>query len=187
MLVELPPPDLVISMYPDICAPRAARYCVGTIERPPRELRDSIVLLTSEVVSRAVRLHRPASRELIELRVWTGDGHTRVELRGAYDLICDASEPEGPQDDLTLMSLLADRWSIDRDECRACIWFEIDCHREHEITATRALGQQLGVGQRSGSLHLTGHLRRGACVSKRDGRGRPKRGTRTRQRPRPRR
>jgi len=129
MAHQLPPPDLAISIYPDRRAPRAARYCVGTIERPPAELRESVVLLTSELVSRAVRRHRSASHELFELRVWIRGNVARVELRGACELLCAAPQPDDPEDDLRLMDALADRWSIDLDERGACIWFEIDRHQ----------------------------------------------------------
>jgi hypothetical protein len=129
MALHLPSPDLTISIYPDRCAPRAARYCVGTIERPPAGLRESVVLLTSELVSRAVRRHQSTSPELFELRIWMRRDIARVELRGARELLCAAPQPGDPEDDLRLVDALADRWSIESDERGACIWFEIDCHR----------------------------------------------------------
>jgi hypothetical protein len=133
---HFPPPDLAISMYPDRCAPRAARYCVATIEPPPPDLRESVVLLTSELVSRAVRLRPSSSHELVELRVWVRDDLERVELRGARELVCEqvpSSERNDLLSDLQLVEALADRWSIDADERNACIWFEID--RLHESDA----------------------------------------------------
>ena len=129
MMPELSPPDLAISIYPDRCAPRAARYCVGTIEHPPAELRESLVLLTSELVSRAVRRHQRTAPELFELRIWIRPNLARVELHGACELLCAAPGPEDPEDDLRLVDALADRWSIDSDEHGARIWFEIDRHR----------------------------------------------------------
>jgi hypothetical protein len=131
MAFELASPDLEIAMFPDLCAPRAARYCVGTIERPAPELREAVVLLTSELVSRAVRLHSDSSNELFELRVWMRDDAARVELRGAHELVCarsprDAHGDEPHEEDLRLFDALADRWSIDVDERGASIWFEID-------------------------------------------------------------
>ena len=126
MARELRQPDLVVSMYPDRHAPRAARYCVGSVEQPWPELRDSVVLLTSELVSRAVRLNKGSPRDFVELRVWTRAELTRVELRAARDLVCAAADCDDPQDDLLLVELLSDRWSVDADERRACIWFELD-------------------------------------------------------------
>lgn len=131
MASELPPPDLAIWICPDSHAPRAARYCVSTIEPPPAELRDLVVLLTSELVSRTVRLRPLDSRDLIELRVWVRGDRTRVELRGPHELICaplGVSNRGGDLllDDLQLVEALSDRWSIDADEHAARIWFEID-------------------------------------------------------------
>ncbi len=144
---ELPPPDLAISLCPDFRAPRAARYCVTTIEPPPRELRESVVLLTSELVSRAVRLRPRDSHDLVELRVWVREDVARVELHGARELVCAPFELSGtPEAGLLLMGLqlveaLSDRWSIDADECSACIWFEVDCHED---------ANALGVGWQAG-------------------------------------
>jgi hypothetical protein len=136
MTSELPPPDLAISICPDSRAPRAARYCVTTIEPPPPELRESVVLLTSELVSRAVRLRPRDSRDLVELRVWIREDVARVELRGARELVCAPVELSGTLEDgllledLRLVEALSDRWSIDADERSACIWFEVDRDRD---------------------------------------------------------
>jgi hypothetical protein len=136
MAPELPPPDLAISICPDFRAPRAARYCVSTIEPPPPELRESVVLLTSELVTRAVRLRPSDSRDLVELRVWIREDVARVELRGARELVCAPVEFSGTpeesllREDLQLVESLSDRWSIDADERSACIWFEVDRHED---------------------------------------------------------
>jgi hypothetical protein len=134
-------------MIPDRCAPRAARYCVGTIERPVPELRDSVVLLTSELVSRSVRLHRPKSHELIELRVWMQSGGARVEVRGTHELVCADPESGVHEDDLLLFDVLADRWSIDTDERGASMWFEIDL--EHHGRDDLGSGDGLAQAMRS--------------------------------------
>lgn len=129
-------------MFPDRCAPRAARYCVGTIERPAPELRDSVVLLTSELVSRSVRLHRPTSHELIELRVWMRSDGARVEVRGTHELVCADLESDVQEDDLLLFDALADRWSIDTDERGASMWFEIDLeHYRQDLGSGDGLAQ----------------------------------------------
>jgi hypothetical protein len=130
MQADLSTPDLTISMCPDRCAPRAARYCVGTIERPAAAIRESVVLLTSELVSRAVRLRQTGSHELFELRVWIGDAGARVELEAARELVCGPSQLSDPLDDLLLVDAFADRWAIDADVHSACIWFEIDSEPE---------------------------------------------------------
>jgi hypothetical protein len=121
-------PDAVISLHPDRYAPRAARYFVGTVDRPSPDLRDVIVLLTSELVTRAVTLCEGCGDELVELRIWMPADVVRVELRGASELLCRPPEPPHPQDDVLLIDDLADRWSIDVEADEACIWFEIDRH-----------------------------------------------------------
>ncbi len=140
MAPQLPPPDLAISLCPDLRAPRAARYCVTTIEPAPFELRESVVLLTSELVSRAVRLRPSDSHDLVELRVWVREDVARVELRGARELLCSPFELSGtPEEgllleDLQLVETLSDRWSIDADDDSACIWFEVDRHEDANAT-----------------------------------------------------
>jgi hypothetical protein len=159
MASELPPPDLAISLCPDFHAPRAARYCVTTIEPPPRELRESVVLLTSELVSRAVRLRPRDSRELVELRVWVREDVARVELWGARELVCAPFELSGtPEEgllleDLQLVEALSDRWSIDADEDSACIWFEVDRHEDtHAVGAGWQSGDTRASAARAWSM-----------------------------------
>ena len=135
-MTDLGHPDAVISLHPDPYAPRAARYCVSTVDRPSPDLRDVVVLLTSELVSRAVRLRPRDSHDLVELRVWVREDIARVELRGARELVCAPFELSGTPEDglllegLQLVEALSDRWSIDADEHSACIWFELDRHED---------------------------------------------------------
>ena len=89
-----------------------------------------VVLLTSELVTRAVMLCERAADEFVELRVWMPPNLVRVELRGARELLCAPAESEHPHDDLVLVDGLADRWAIDADDDDACIWFEIDRHAD---------------------------------------------------------
>jgi hypothetical protein len=159
MASQLPPPDLAISLCPDFRAPRAARYCVTTIEPPPRELRESVVLLTSELVSRAVRLRPRDSHDLVELRVWVRDDVARVELRGARELVCAPFELSGtPEEgllleDLRLVETLSDRWSIDADDRSACIWFELDRHEDvGGLGAVSECGDARGSAARAWSV-----------------------------------
>src|ERR1700726_3649698 len=63
-------PDLRISLSLDPFAPRAARYYVAQVDNPSPDLRDAVVLLTSELVSRAVEQCESAPDEEVELRAW---------------------------------------------------------------------------------------------------------------------
>ena len=69
MPVEARAPHLSISLPLDPRAPRAARYHVAQVDRPSPDLRDAVVLLTSELVTRAVERSRSSAQHL-ELRVW---------------------------------------------------------------------------------------------------------------------
>jgi hypothetical protein len=126
-------PDAVISLRPDSFAPRAARFFVGTVDRPSPDLRDVVVLLTSELVTRAVLLCPSDSDELVELRIWMPAEVVRVELQAACELIHAPPEPPLPQDGLLLLDDLADRWSVDVQGERGCIWFEIDRQRAPRV------------------------------------------------------
>jgi hypothetical protein len=130
MVSPLAEPELAISLRADVHAPRAARHYVASVDRPSPDLRDAVVLLTSELVARAAMLARSNPAELIELRVWMPSDVVRVELRGRRELLCESPYPSAQQYDVMLVDRLSDRWSIDVDEeGRACIWFEIDRHR----------------------------------------------------------
>jgi hypothetical protein len=102
-------PDLAISLRLDPYAPRAARYHVAQVDRPSPDLRDAVVLLTSELVTRAVQRSEQASDAEVELRVWM-------------------PETDALDYGVLLLDQIADRWSIDGAGDLACMWFEIDRH-----------------------------------------------------------
>jgi len=147
-MLDLTPPDAVISLHPDAYAPRAARYCVATVDRPSPDLRDVVVLLTSELVTRAVMLCGSAADEFVELRVWMPHNLVRVELRGSRELLCAPVESDLPHDDLLLVDGLADRWAIDADDHDACIWFEIDRHPDERRDDARQDGALASMRRR---------------------------------------
>jgi signal transduction histidine kinase len=108
--VELVTPDLALSLPLDPYAPRAARYHIAQVDRPSPDLRDAVVLLTSELVTRAVQLCD--SREAtLELRAWMPHDVVRVELHAPADLL-GASPTRAGERDYSL--LLLDQ--LDRDD-----------------------------------------------------------------------
>ena len=129
--LDLGAPDLEVSLELDPHAPRAARYHVAQVDRPSPDLRDAVILLTSELVTRAAQYSRPGSDEAVQLRVWMPADVVRVELRALRQLLLPPAEREGPHYGLVLLDQVADRWSIEPTEALACAWFEIDRHR-HE-------------------------------------------------------
>jgi hypothetical protein len=119
-------PDLEISLRLDLYAPRAARCYVARVDRPSPDLRDAVMLITNDLVTRALRQHQFISGEDIKLRVWMPADVVRVEIQGPRNLLPPPSAGE-PHDGL-LVEKLADRWSMDTHERHACAWFEIDRH-----------------------------------------------------------
>jgi len=120
-------PDLQTSLPLGPYAPRDARHQVAELDSPSPDLRDAIVLLTSELVTRAVwRCESLPGKDTAELRAWMPEDVVRVELRGPAGVDI-APRPDGESDfDLMLLSQLADRWSGELAPACGCVWFEID-------------------------------------------------------------
>jgi hypothetical protein len=136
MPVEARAPHLSISLPLDAHAPRAARYQVAQVDRPSPDLRDAVVLLTSELVTRAVERASSSSQEL-ELRVWMPSDVVRVEVRAERALLDppelhrahngEARDWDIPDLDGLVFAQVADRWSIvGGDDEDISMWFEID-------------------------------------------------------------
>src|SRR5437764_14218468 len=81
MSIDAVVPDLQVSLRLDPFAPRAARYYVAQVDRPSPDLRDAVVLLTSELVSRAVEHGGSRSRGTVELLAWMPADVVRGEGR----------------------------------------------------------------------------------------------------------
>jgi hypothetical protein len=127
MPIDLLHPDLAMSLALDPYAPRAARYHVAQVDRPSPDLRDAVMLLTSELVTRAVQ-HSSSDDARIDLRAWMPSDVVRVELRAPHENL-DLSPDGGARDyGVLLLEELADRWAVDDAGEDACMWFEIDRH-----------------------------------------------------------
>jgi hypothetical protein len=92
------------------------------------------MLITSELVTRALQQHEFRSGEDITLRVWMPADVVRVEIEGDRNLLAPPRVAGEPHDGL-LIEKLADRWSMDTHERHACAWFEIDRHEPHATPA----------------------------------------------------
>jgi|SRR5438034_5690952 len=132
MSVQTLAPDLQVSLHLDRYAPRAARYYVAQVDRPSPDLRDAVVLLTSELVSRAVEQCAPGSDAAVELLAWMPADVVRVELRAPHELLDTPEQTDWTNYDLLLLDQIADRWSIESGEASNRMWFEIDRHRAAE-------------------------------------------------------
>ena len=124
MAVDQLTPDLCVVLPLGPHAPRWARHHVAQVDKPSPDLRDATLLLTSELVSRAVEC---AEEGEVELRVWMPHDVVRVEMHGPCSVL------EHPWDEASVYSSLvldqiADRWELISGEDSACLWFEIDRH-----------------------------------------------------------
>jgi hypothetical protein len=120
--------DMDVSLPLDAYAPRTARYHVARVDRPSPDLRDAVVLLTSELVSRAAQQCR-SQGTVMQLRAWMPADVVRVELRAAVRLFDAPAEVHGPDYSQLLLDQIADRWSFEDDRDLSRMWFEIDRHR----------------------------------------------------------
>src|SRR5438132_13017603 len=109
--IELVSPDLALSLRLDPYAPRAARYHVAQVDRPSPDLRDAVVLLTSELVTRAVQ-QCSSTEANMELRAWMPAEVVRVELLAPRELLQVPEQPDGRDYSLLLLDQLADRWAV---------------------------------------------------------------------------
>ena len=118
--------DAVLDLNRD--APRSARNYVRDLLRvdASQELCDTVMLLTSEIVTPIVERGTATFLECGELLVWLRADVVRVEFRAPTGLLSSAPEHDGPRYDTDVLDELADRWSIDAGGTNACIWFEID-------------------------------------------------------------
>jgi hypothetical protein len=122
--------DLTVSLPLDVHAPRAARLHVRGVDRPSPDLRDVVVLLTSELVTRAFD-GCPSGDQTVELTVWMPTDVVRVEIRAPHAILGRPRPVEEIDYELLLVRQLADRWSEERCDDHARVWFEIDRRAAH--------------------------------------------------------
>jgi hypothetical protein len=125
--VEQIPADLTVSLPLDADAPRAARHHVSLVDHPGPDLRDVVVLLTSELISQAVNRCRFAGVEF-ELCAWMPPDLVRVEIRLPKTFV-DLGWEDYEQDLSTIViRAAADRLWVGSEGHLARMWFEIDRH-----------------------------------------------------------
>jgi hypothetical protein len=126
-MLDMPAPNLAVTLPLDRHAPRAARHHVALVDSPSPDLRDAVVLLTSELVSRVVERSWPGHGDQLELRVWMPPEVVRVEVRAPRPLLGGRIPGDEPSFDGLLFGHLADRWSVaSADGRHQATWFEID-------------------------------------------------------------
>ena len=116
-----------VTLPPDPTAVRRARALVRTVCRDaglPDHVLDSVVLLTSEVVTNAFTHGRSEARMCVladgrRVRVEVADDNSRHPRRTQPDP--DALDGRG----LALMDSLAWRWGVRDDRYGKTVWFEV--------------------------------------------------------------
>jgi anti-sigma regulatory factor (Ser/Thr protein kinase) len=115
---------------PRTTAPRLARTTVSTAIGSVRpEVAEEVELLTSEVVTNAIRHARVDPLGEVILRVDASDDHVRVEVLNpgpSFDPpVPSIPGVSGTGLGLFLVDALADAWGVDREGPRTKVWFEI--------------------------------------------------------------
>lgn len=96
-------------------------------DHPSPDLRDAIVLLTSELVTRAVtQTDSPSGALSAELRAWMLGDVIRVELSAPPGVDITPRADGSCDFELMLLEQIADRWSGEDAPACAGVWFEID-------------------------------------------------------------
>lgn len=135
-------PLLTASLVADSTAPAEARRAVQELDVPETHRADA-VLLTSEVVSNAVKHPSAQPDGRIELRVMRRGTVLRIEIanrrepwgigasaeRPGWDL--RRAEPIAPSGwGLQLVDRLAARWGTVHETRRTVVWFEVELETE---------------------------------------------------------
>ncbi len=130
MPIDRFPPDFEVTLDLNLDAPRSARNYVRDLlySDGSHELREAVMLLTSELVTPIVRWGASSFLESGELRVWMRADLVRVELRVANELLPSALDGARDRHDAIVLDQFADRWSVEAGEPLARAWFEIDHH-----------------------------------------------------------
>jgi hypothetical protein len=126
-------PDFEVLLDLNRDAPRSARNYMRDLLQPAdsHELRETVMLLTSEIVTSIVERGRTPLSDCGELLAWLHEDLVRVEFRAPSRVLRAAPEYEGPRYDTDVLDGLADRWSIDASGASVRIWFEIDRRPAH--------------------------------------------------------
>jgi hypothetical protein len=114
-------PDLELCLQLDAFAPRLARHRLEEVGHLSPDLRDAVSLLTSDLVTRAVRRCADDTGPEVQLSAWVPTSVVRVELRAPGDLL---QEVDCLPYERALLDQVADRWSI--EDTGSTAWFEID-------------------------------------------------------------
>lgn len=110
-------------------APALARSTLSAVAHPDAGIADDVMLMTSELVTNAVRHARSAPLEDVVVRVGRLDGTMHVEVLNpgpSFDPhVPAAPDGTGTGLGLFLVDRLAARWGVEREGARTKVWFEV--------------------------------------------------------------
>ena len=129
----MPTRSLIVPSGP--AASSAARRFLREIidDKVPPDIRDSVLLLTSKLVTNAVRHSGTALSTGIEVIITTDKEQVEVTVGdegGGFDP--DRSRPPGYEGGWGwhLIRALASRWGLERRGMKTAVWFEIETNSE---------------------------------------------------------
>jgi anti-sigma regulatory factor (Ser/Thr protein kinase) len=110
-------------------APALARATVSASGHPPPDIADDVILLTSEVVTNAIRHAGSAPLGDVIVRFGQDDDAFHVEVLNAGPSF-DPQVPGAPSQSgtglgLFLIDRLASRWGVEREGERTKVWFDV--------------------------------------------------------------
>jgi serine/threonine-protein kinase RsbW len=110
-------------------APSLARATLAAVAHPSREVADDVILLTSEVVTNAIRHSGSAPHGDVIVRVEAGEDAIHVEVLNpgaSFDpQVPSSPSPSGTGLGLFLVDRLASRWGVEREGQRTKVWFDV--------------------------------------------------------------
>ena len=106
-----------------------ARASLSALEQPLPVDRSDVLLLTSELVTNAVRHAGSAPLDDVIVRVHANDAHVRVEVLNpgaSFDPPAPAvPSATGTGLGLFLVDTLANTWGVESEGSRTKVWFEL--------------------------------------------------------------
>jgi anti-sigma regulatory factor (Ser/Thr protein kinase) len=113
-------------------SPSTAREIVRSVSPPlSADASDAVLLMTSEIVTNALRHGRPQSAQEIVLRVERGPHNVRIEVvnDGPVFVPEPPFQPNADRDGgygLYIVNRLASAWGVEPEGDRTRVWFEVD-------------------------------------------------------------
>ena len=120
--------DLVVALKPEPAAVGAARRLLVREGADP-DLEHTICLLTSEIVTNAVRHAGLSGSDRIVLAARLGAEHVRVEVRDSGPGFDPDVRHDASGYGLRMVEMLASRWGVDGLDPGCRVWFEVDRRR----------------------------------------------------------